>query len=168
MKARAWLIVGIVVVASVSVLRGGCLREPTKDPDERLAAHLVDLCDIARRNIDAPERGVKTLGHYLNRRAEAMLGTFGSMLAQIERIDDDERHDARAHLARKRIQAPLRACERDWQRFADAVERDPAASARLQRGIDRLGRTIEIIFSSAPDEVKLRDMWRLLGERLRA
>lgn len=156
MKARGWLL-AIVVVVGVVVVRGGCLNSSSKAPDERLAANLVDLCEIARSNVDSPEKGVKKLGRYLGKHADDMLGAFGASLAAVERIDDDERHDARARLVRERISAPMRACERDWERFFRAVEGDEAASALLQRGLDRLGRTLEIIFSSE-QPLRLRDL----------
>lgn len=160
MKARGWLVTVAVVGVAVTTVRGGCFRSTTKAPDERLAGNFVDLCEIARANVETPERGVKKLGRYLGKHADDMLGAFGATLSQIERIDDDEKHDARARLARERIQAPLRACERDWERFGRAVERDPAANAALQRGVDRLGRTLEIIFSSANGDrrLELRDL----------
>ena len=55
----------------------------------------------------------------------------------------------RARLARDRIRKPLRACERDWIRFGNAVEANPEATALVERFSLRLNRTIEIIFSGA-------------------
>ena len=33
-----------------------------------------------------------------------------------------------------------------WMEFFEAVDDDPAADALLERGVERLGRTLEIIF----------------------
>src|SRR5690606_7033070 len=129
--------------------RGGCLNDTTKAPDKRLAQHFDELCAIARGNVDTPVRGVRKLGGYLAKHTGDMLGDWGATLAAIERIPDDATHDARARLARDRLAKPLRACERDWQRFGEAVESNREASALVERFSIRLNRTFEIIFSGA-------------------
>jgi hypothetical protein len=141
---------------------GGCLG--SKAPDEQLAGHFEELCDIARDNIETPERGVRHLGRYFGKHTEDMLGEFGATMQLIEKIPDDDKHDKRAYTARDRIQHPLRACERDWERFAEAVEADPEASALLQHGLDRIGRTFEIIFSGA--DLDFRTLPAQLARRL--
>ena len=124
----------------------GCLsRKPA--PDERLAGRFADLCDIARKHVDTPEAGLRTMGRYLDRHTGDLFGEWGDTLAAIERIPNDDKHDDRARLARDRIRKPLYACQRDWMRFGQAVENDPAAKALLEHFSERLSRTFEIIGS---------------------
>jgi len=44
------------------------------EPDQRLAAHLEDLCEIARARTSRPERGVKRLGAYLAKNLGSITG----------------------------------------------------------------------------------------------
>ena len=148
MTAKGWIAGALVAGGVVFALDGGCLNsEPA--PDERLAKHFDGMCAIARDNIKTPERGVRKLGRYLDKHARDMFGDFGDMLATIERIPDDDKHDRRAEKARSRLQRPFIVCGRYWQRFGDAVENDPKALELVQNFNDRLGRTFEIIFSGA-------------------
>jgi hypothetical protein len=145
MKTKGWLAAALAASGMVYAIHtGGCLN--SKAPDEKLAGHFEDLCEIARNNIDSPEKGVRQLGRYFGKHTGDMLGEFGDTIATIEKIDDEDKHDDRAAVARDRIHAPWIACGPDWQRFFDAVDRDPGASQTLQHGIERLGRTLEIIF----------------------
>jgi hypothetical protein len=144
MKTRD-LIIGALVVVGVVFAMKGCLSSD-KAPDERLAGRFEALCDIARANVETPEKGVRKLGRYLGKHTGDLLGEFGDTLAAIETIADDGKHDQRALQARRRIGKPLRACEMDWVRFGDAVDRDPAASALVERFSIRLNRTLEILF----------------------
>jgi len=143
---KTW-IAGVLVAAGVGVLAmRGCLSKPP--PDERLAGRFEDLCDIARSNVDTPEKGVRQLGRYLGKHVDDIFGDWGATFATIEKIKDDDKHDQRARVARDRIRAPLRACERDWIRFGEAVENDAAASELVAEFSERLNRTLEIIFST--------------------
>ena len=127
----------------------GCLSKAA--PDERLAGRFDDLCDIARKNVDTPQKGVRSIGLYMLKHTDDMLGEFGATIATIEAIKDDDKHDDRAHVARDRIRAPLRACEADWMRFFDAVDNDEKASEMVSSAAERLNRTFEIIFSAKMD-----------------
>lgn len=148
MTAPGWILGALVVGGVVFTVKGGCLQsEPA--PDERLAKHFDNMCVIARENIKTPERGVRKLGHYLDKHTRDMFGDFGDMLATIERIPDDAKHDRRAEKARNRLQRPIIACARDWNRFGEAVDNDPKALELIQHFNDRLSRTLEIIFSGA-------------------
>jgi len=151
MKTKGWIVAGALVAGGVVLATkgGGCLRQE-QAPDQRLASRFVSLCEIARANVDTPERGVRKLGHYLDKHAGDLLGDWGQTLAAIERIGDDRRHDDRARLARNRLTKPLRACERDWSRFGEAVENDPEAARLVENFGARLNRTFEIIFSGGP------------------
>jgi hypothetical protein len=160
MTLRSWVVVALII-AGIVVLYRGC-AEPDA-PDERLAEHFDAMCDIARKGIDSPEKGIRKLGRYVGKHLDDMLGDFGGTISTIEGIDDDERHDDRARTARDRIAAPLAACEADWERFADAVESDPDASAVLMRAIERLNRTLEILLSSK--QLDFRDLPAQLRER---
>lgn len=151
MKIKGWIVAGALAAGGVvfTIKGGGCLRQETA-PDEQLASRFTSMCEIARANVSTPERGVRKLGRYLDKHAGDLLGEWGKTLAAIERIPDDRRHDERARLARKRLSKPLRACERDWERFGNAVENDPAASRLVENFSTRLNRTFEIIFSGSP------------------
>lgn len=148
MKATGWVL-GAVLAAGVGfTIKGGCLGSE-RAPDVRLASHFEKMmCGIARDNVKTPEKGVRKLGRYLDKNAGAIFGDFGDMLATIERIPDDTKHDKRAEKARDRLQKPIIACARDWNRFGDAVANDPKAVELLERFNERLGRTFEIIFGN--------------------
>ena len=138
-------------------MQGGCL---SKEPDQKLAGQFDDLCDIAADGVDKPVDGVRKLGRYLGRNADDMLGELGGTFALIENIKDDDAHDQRARVARNRIQKPLIECASTWNEFADAIESNPEALELLQRGVDRLGRSIEIIFGEG-GKLEVRDFRHL-------
>ncbi len=146
MKASGWVLGAVLAAGAGFTIKGGCLSSE-RAPDERLANHFDKMmCGIARDNIKTPERGVRKLGRYLDKHVGEMFGDFGEMLATIERIPDDTKHDKRAEKARERLQKPIIACARDWNRFGDAVANDPKAVELIERFNERLGRTFEIIF----------------------
>ena len=148
MKATG-LILGAIVAAGVGyTVKTGCLSTE-RAADVRLARHFDKMmCGIARDNVKTPERGVRKLGHYLDKHARDIFGDFGDMLATIERIRDDDKHDRRAEKARERLQKAVFACARDWNRFGEAVSNDPKAIELLENFNERLSRTFEIIFGS--------------------
>ncbi len=162
MKLKGWLFTALAAGGVVYGLRGGCVNSAA--PDEELADHFEELCDIAGANIDTPKRGVQKLGRYLGRHLDDMLGDFGSTIVTIEKISDDTKHDERARLARDRMQKPWHACQRTWEKFWIAVDEDPEASELANRAAERLGRTFEIIFSSAP--LDLRRLPQAFGQNL--
>jgi hypothetical protein len=160
MRARGW-VVGALVAGGVVMTMRGCLSKQAA-PDERLAGRLTDLCEIAKQHVATPEDGLRAMGRYLDRHTGDLFGEWGDTLAAIERIPNDDKHDARARLARDRIRRPLYACQRDWMRFGQAVENDPAAKALLEHFNERLSRTFEIIMSRST----LRDLPRELDAAL--
>lgn len=139
---RWWLVLVVLVVLG---LVWWTSRGSRSAPDERLAAHTRALCKIAGAGVEHPDDGVARLFRYYGDRGPAMARDWAELLVLIERIDDDRAHDQRAALAARRLHAPAAACAETFARFAEAVESDPAASARLERGVRRLSRTIEII-----------------------
>jgi hypothetical protein len=141
---KTLLVVGFGIIGFVLLRQMACSAGHAGD--EKLARHLDAMCDIAERGIGKPDDGVKRLFRYLGDNAPQMLHDLGDLLVTIERIEDDARHDERARLAHKRLRARLLACAGTWQRFGEAIERDEQASHRLERGMERFGRTIEIIF----------------------
>ena len=151
MRIKGW-IAGALVAGGVVLALRGCLSKP--DPDERLARRLSAMCEIARDHIATPKTGTLALGRYLGKHLGDITGDFGDTIAIIEKISDDDRHDARAELARDRIRKPLNACERDWQRFADAVARDPEATKLVVVAAERLDRTFEILFGSTTFDLR--------------
>jgi hypothetical protein len=54
----------------------------------------------------------------------------------------------RAREARRVMAAPLHACSGALSRFGEAVEHDEAAQAHLQRALDRLARTLQLLFGA--------------------
>ncbi len=120
--------------------------EASKAPDENLASHLQGICKIAKANAVTPVKGVQRLFHFLGHHSSSMMKEFGDTLVLIERIANDEAHDDRARQAGKRIRKPLLACERDLERFFLAVESNPKAQALFEKGANRLGRTLELMF----------------------
>lgn len=146
MRRSRWLLISAVVVGGLALRSGTCSSKPAA-PDERLASDLSAICDIADRHIEAPQPGVKKLMRYLGDHAPEMLQAWGELLVTIERIDSDRAHDDRARLAGRRLAAVMTRCEQPLAEFGEAVEADPEASRTLQRGIERLNRTLEIIFA---------------------
>lgn len=129
------------------LVAGGCWSSSSGNaPDEKIAKRMTDVCAIAKEGSTDAVKGVKKLGKYFDAHTGDLLGEWGDTLATIERIPDDRKHDDRARLARDRIQRPLIGCNRDLQRFANAIEASPEASAMMQRFSVRFNRTIEIIF----------------------
>ncbi|MBZ0230756.1 MAG: hypothetical protein K8M05_00270 [Deltaproteobacteria bacterium] len=148
----SWWMLVVVVVAGGLVMRGGACGACTRArpaPDERLAQHLRNLCEVAEDGAIEPRTGVRKLMRYYGDHGPDMLHAFGATLVTIERVADDAAHDARARVARDRIQRPLVECAETWERFAEAVENDREASETLERGLTRFGRTLEILFGDA-------------------
>jgi len=155
MTNKGWVLGGLAVAGLVFTIKGGCLQQTTKAPDERLATRLDELCVIARDNVGTPERGVRKLGHYMAKHAGDLMADWGNTFAAIEKISDDAKHDARARVARDRIRKPVIACARDWMRFSEAVEANPEATALVVQFNVRFNRTLEIIFSSGERKLDL-------------
>lgn len=168
-KPVSLVVLGLVIVRG-GACGGGCDGPRRAAPDEQLAAHLGELCKVAARGIDDPQAGVRALMRYHGDHGPAMLEQLGATLVTIERVADDAAHDARARVARDRLAAPLVACAQTWEDFAVAVEGDPEASATLERGMQRLGRTLEILLGSGGGSggYSLPRRPRALVERLRA
>jgi hypothetical protein len=166
MKIKGWFVSALViggVFFSVRTMRG-CLTKAA--PDQELAARFDDLCEIARDGTSKPEAGVTVLGRYLAAHFGDLLGNFGDTLALIEGVADDDDHDARAALARERLQKPLTACETDWQRFADAIEADPKARAMIEKAMIRFNRTLDILVGK--QQLTLRNLPQQLQHLLDA
>ena len=115
-------------------------------PDAELARSFGDMCKVAKKNLDTPQRGVDQLFRYFGRHTPAMMKQFGELLVEIEKTSDDAEHDRRARQAHKRLRRPLVVCGRTWEKFFAAVEADPAASAKFERGVNRVARSLELIF----------------------
>lgn len=152
-----------IAVAGLSVVTISTVRScgSASAPDQRLAARLGDLCEIATDGADKPVKGVKKLGRYMLAHSGELLGDLGDTLAVIERIPDDDAHDERAHLAHERIAPVLHQCARQWMAFAEAVERDPEANEIAERAMIRLNRTLEIILGGS---ATMRDLPRRLEQ----
>lgn len=132
-----------------------------RPPEVRLADHLGAICDIAERDVDHPSAGVDHLFAYLASDGPAMARDLGDLLVTIEAIRDDAAHDERARRAARAIHEPLVGCAAELERFGQAIQRDPEASAKLRRGVERLDRTLRILVGAdlaklgAPDPVRL-------------
>jgi hypothetical protein len=163
MKSSGWILGAVVAGGVVFSMRSGCVSTSSA-PDERLAGRFEAMCKIARSNISTPEKGVRKLGHYFARHTGDILGEFGETIVTIEKIRDDDKHDDRAMLARDRLQKPWRACERDWNRFWEAVENDEDAAELMMYFSERLNRTFEIILSGS--SLDLEQLPRLLQQKI--
>ena len=161
MKLRSWVIGALIIAALVFGVRA-CVGKAA--PDEKLAGHIEDMCDIARSNVKTPERGVRTIGRFLAKHLGDIFGEFGDTITTIELVADDDAHDARAHLAHDRLAAPLRACENDWFEFFEAVEADPEASELMSYTAERLDRTLGILLSG--EQLDLKRLPHLLERSL--
>jgi len=151
MKASGWktVVVLLLVVATVWVV----LRR--RAPEERLAGRYRELCAIAGDNVATPARGVERMGAFFAANGPDMLHDYGALVADIERIGDDARHDESAREAGRTLRAPLNACGDTFARFFEAVDGNDEAKAKVSRGFERLGRTIELLFGDA-DSHELR------------
>lgn len=157
MKRGTLLLVGLAVVIGAGCDAGRAA------PDERIAGHHRAMCKIAEAGVKAPRDGVAKLFRYYGDRGPDMARDWAELLVLIERIDDDDRHDARARQAAKRLHEPMRRCAATFERFAEAIEADPEASRLLERGVTRFSRTLEILFGSQsasplmlPDQIERR------------
>ena len=130
---------------------GGCFSSGSGGPpDEKLALQFDNLCKIAKGGVSDPVKGVRTMGAFLVGHTGDMMKNFGDTIGMIESIADDAKHDARARSARGTMLAPLAACQETWQRFGEAVAANPEASAMVDHAMERLERTMNIIFSGGP------------------
>jgi hypothetical protein len=163
MSKTGWIVAAAIALGgTVYVTRSKLDDAPA--PDTKLAEQFGDLCTIARDNVDEPVGGVRQLGRYLAQNTGQMLANLGDTITLIERISDDDEHDQRAYVARDRIWRPWMDCAEDWERFGDAIEESEEASALLTTTLDRLDRTLGIIFSGR--QVDIRRLPALLLERL--
>ena len=126
---------------------------------------VITIVPSVAGGVDLPTLSVRELGRYMDKHARDIFGDFGDMLATIERIPDDEKHDRRAEKARDRLSKPIMACARDWNRFGEAISEDPKAIELLERFNERLGRTFEIIFGEGGQRFDVLQMpQRLLAK----
>jgi len=151
MKNALRLVVGLAFAGGVVYGMKGCLSKA--DPDERLAGRFDDLCSIATNNVDTPVKGVQKLGGYLGKHLGDITGDFGDTIAMIERISNDDKHDARARVARDRILHSVLDCQDHWMEFAQAVEDNPEAVKLVNRAGERFSRTLDILLGA--DSLKL-------------
>lgn len=172
MKANRWLFAALVAGGALLATRGcvgGCLSDGGGAPDEKLASQFDDLCAIAKGGVKDPVKGVHKLGGYLAKHTGDMMKNFGDTISLIEQIRDDDKHDARARSARGTMLAPLAACEEHWQKFGEAVEGNAEASEIVEHAMERLERTMTIIFSGGPNPT-FRDLpsqlERLIGREI--
>jgi hypothetical protein len=143
--------------AGISLLAIGLsMRACSRAPDERLREHFSALCDIADFGAHHPKPGVDRLFSYFGDHGPDMLQSFGALLVEIERIPDDRVHDQRAREARDRMFAPLAACQDDLARFGEAIEASPEANAAFDRGMERFGRTLSILFEGSGRNLPLQ------------
>jgi hypothetical protein len=142
-------LIRILVLIVIVALVVWYMRSERRTPDGKLARHFDKLCKIAGSNIDSPERGVDRTFEYLGEHSPEMLSQLGETLVAIEQIGNDDKHDRRAREAARRLRAPLVACEETFASFVEAVGANPKARAKAERGLDRFGRTLEILFGAA-------------------
>jgi hypothetical protein len=161
MKLKGWIVSALLAGGVVLGVRasGRCLS--AKAPDEQLAGHLDDLATSLATTSRRPSAACATWP--LLASTEDMLGEFGATMQLIEKIPDDDKHDKRRT---SRVIGSSARCAR--ASATGTIRRGgrgrSEASALLQRGLDRIGRTFEIIFSGA--EFDFRTLPARLARRL--
>lgn len=138
-----------VVILVIAVVVAGWWMARRRGPERRIAARMQEVCDLAEANVKTPVRGVDALGAMLAARAPELMHDLAELTVDTTRIGDERRHDERAREARRVMAAPLHACSDALSRFAEAVEHDEVAHAHLQRALDRLARTLQLLFGDA-------------------
>lgn len=148
MTTKGWMFAALVAGGAAFAARGctGCLSGGGGAPDAKLGAQFDELCAIAKVGEKDAVKGVRKMGGYLVAHGGDMLKNFGDTLGVIESIPDDKKHDERAHRAAETMLVPLLDCADTWEGFADAIEASPEASALVNRAMERLDRTLQIIF----------------------
>ncbi len=150
-----WLLISFLVVGGTYAGARSC-QSSKPDPDQRLAAHIHAICNIAEQNVDSPRPGVKKLMRYMGDHSPDMMHDWGATLVLIERIDDDRAHDERAGLAGRRLHRELGRCAEPLEEFFNAVDNDPEAAETLEHGLIRLNRTLEIIGNGGAAQLPAR------------
>ena len=141
------LVAVVVLAATVGIAAKGCLSKDA--PDEQLVSKIHDICDIARDNVTTPNDGVTKLGSYLADHAGDMYKHVVDTVALVSQITDEAKLEKRGNLARERWSEAAEECYPDWVAFAEAVDNDPKASARVDAFQHRLEHAIEVIFQGS-------------------
>ncbi|MEO6952498.1 MAG: hypothetical protein ABI321_11840 [Polyangia bacterium] len=150
------LVVGLIVLLALLYYRH------TQRPELQLGRRLGKICTIAEKNVSSPERGVDELFTYFGENTPELAHDFGALLVCLGRIDDQREHDDRAREAAQRMWGPLARCGESLQEFGDAIERDPAASRKLQAGADRVTRSLTLLFGGEVEHFWPRSLGRFL------
>lgn len=145
--------IALAAIGGLYLIYGGASGD---NPDQEIAKHFEAICGVAKKHIDSPRSGVVKLSRYFGDHSPAMLQSFGALLVQIERIDDDAQHDRRARQAAKVMRQPLMRCESTFERFFAAVESDPEARRMLEQRLERLGRTLEILLGASAQNSSIK------------
>jgi hypothetical protein len=153
MKIRAVIVVGLVVAAGVWMIQ-------RSSSEERIARRLGTVCQIARDNVKTPARGVDRLFAHLDANTAETLRDLGELVVEVQRIGDEKRHAERARRANRVLRAPLESCRADLDRFSEAINGDEAATRKLEAGIERLNRTLGLLFGDAARDFDARALFR--------
>ncbi len=141
-----------VIVALVAVT-GLYFIARDNSPEQRIANNLGGVCGIARANVETPSRGVDRLFAHLGAHTADTLRDLGALVVEVQRIDDQKRSDERARRANRVMRAPLERCSADLDRFFAAVNADHEAADKMQRGAERLERTLNLLFGANLSEL---------------
>jgi hypothetical protein len=158
-KMMKRLTIGLTLLGGVYLFSSGLFGSA---PDKQIAKHFEGLCGIAKKNIKSPHQGVLELSAYLGKHSPTMMRHFGDLLVEIERIEDDSKHDQRALEAGRVMRKPLEKCSDTLERFFGAVESDPEARRALEHRLTRLNRTLELLFGGQSSRSSLQRLTRLL------
>ncbi|MCU1278095.1 MAG: hypothetical protein JWM53_1641 [bacterium] len=153
MKRAGWKSVAVIVV--VVAIAWWVVRR--RGPEDRVAARYQQLCDLAADNVATPARGVDRLTAFVAGEGADQLHDLAELVVDTTAISDERRHDEHAREARRRMRAPLLACAETLTRFAEAVDSDEEAHAKLARTLDRLVRTLQLLFgdtTSSPRDLR--------------
>lgn len=150
------LVVGVLVLLALLYYRH------TQRPEMQLGRRLGKICSIAEKNVSTPRRGVDELFGYFGENTPDLAHDFGALLVSLGRIDDQREHDDRAREAARRMWGPLAGCGEALQQLGDAIESDPAASRKLQAGMDRVTRSLTLLFGGEVEGFAPKSLTRFL------
>lgn len=154
----AWksIVLGIVLLLAFLYYRH------SQRPDVQLGHRLGAICSIADKGAAAPQMGVDALFGYFAANTPELMRDFGGVLVELGKIDGEAEHDERARESARRIWGPLLACGGKLERFGDAIDGDPVASRKLEAGVERVGRSLTLLFGGEPERLMPKSVRRVL------
>jgi len=143
-KRHRWGLVLLLGLAALLIYATG--RGCT--PESAIAAHLGQLTDRMKTNLETPAQGVTAYFDYLQQALPELLEQTGELVVTLDRIEDETERNARADemvaVLREPVQRYAGVAEEFWQRVADDERAREVLGQRLQR-LERLGEIFQRI-----------------------